>query len=175
MQQKTHATISALYSSVGRKVLGLILKRNGGDLKIAEQILQDTFIAAYKSFDTFEAKSSYFTWLCKISLNKLADYYRDQVNRNSKTFIPTLDQLNNFIDPSISSEERMSLEELKTRVNKSLDLLPKQYRNLLHLRYYQELSLNEISIKLDMAPRKLEGKLYRAKKSLAKIFTRVNS
>lgn len=170
MAAKTHALLTALYKTLGRKILATVLKRNGGDLAAAEQVLQDTFIAAYKSFHTFKRKSSYFTWLTRIALNKLADYYRDQVNRRSKTIYPTLKQLSEYPDHSLSYYENLSLLDLKSQVNKCLDLLPPEYRRLLHLKYYEELSNSDICIKLNLSPRKLEGRLYRAKKSLAKIY-----
>lgn len=172
MSSKTHAIIKDLYNSLGRKIVSTLLKRNGGDLQVAEQILQDTFIAAYKSFHTFENKSSYFTWLTRIALNKLADYYRDQVNQRSKVVYPALKQFSNLEDKSLAPIEVMALKELQDKVNASLNLLPKQYRQLLHLKYYQELSNRDICIKLNLSERKLEGKLYRAKKSLAKIVSK---
>ena len=143
----------------------LVLKRNGGDLDIARQVVQDTFVAAYTSFHTFHSKSTYFTWLCRIAINKLADYYRGQVNKNFPLFtnLPTQD---------LSPDERMVLDELRAKVNACLNLLPPEYRRLLHLKYYQELSSREISLKLHLSPRSLEGKLYRAKKLLANLYAK---
>lgn len=158
--------IDLLYRQLGQPVLKFILKRSGGDLEASKQVLQDTFMAALKSFHTFHHKSTYFTWLCKIALNKLADYYRHQVNKESSL---TLD----IPAPQISPEEKLALDELRTQVNNCLDLLPPEYRRLLHLKYYQELSTREICVKLDLSPRSLEGKLYRAKKALAKIYAKV--
>ncbi len=142
----------------------LLLKRNGGDMEVADQVLQDTFIAAYKSFHTFHNKSTYFTWLCRIALNKMADYYRAQVNKNSSLSL-------DIPAPLISPEEKMALDELRAQVNACLNLLTPEYRRLLHLKYYEELSNKEISIRLNLSERKLEGRLYRAKKSLAAIIT----
>lgn len=161
--------ISKLYKQLGRPILKFLLKRNGGDLQAAEQVLQDTFVAAYKSFHTFHHKSTYFTWLCRIAINKSADYYRQQVHERSHIVLPALDELTNIFSPEISPEEQLSLQELKSQVNKSLDLLPPEYRRLLHLKYYERLSTREICVKLNISPRSLEGKLYRAKKSLARI------
>ena len=141
----------------------LVLKRNGGNLDVARQVVQDTFVAAYTSFHTFHSKSTYFTWLCRIALNKLADYYRGQVNKNFQLPI-------NLPAPGISPEEKMALDDLRAKVNSCLNLLPPEYRRLLHLKYYQELSAKEICLKLDLSPRSLEGKLYRAKKLLAGIY-----
>jgi len=175
MAAKTHALFDLLYRQLGRKILGLLLKRNGGDLAAAEAVVQDTFIAAYKSFHTFNNKSSYFTWLCRIALNKMADYYRDQANKKSKTIVPTLHGLSQILSPEISLEEQLMLEDLKTKVNNCLDLLPSEYRKLLQLKYYADLSNQQICLKLDLTERKLEGKLYRAKKALAKAYERSNS
>jgi RNA polymerase sigma-70 factor, ECF subfamily len=160
--------ISEIYHHLNQQILKFILKRNGGDLESAEAVLQDTFIAAHKSFQTFKHKSSYFTWLCKISLNKLADYYREQIHRRSKIIVPSLNQINSLFDPGLSPEEKLSLDELRRSVNLCLDLLPPQYRRLLHFKYYQQLSGKEICLILQLTPRQLEGKLYRARHALAK-------
>ena len=171
---KTHLLLNYLYRVFGQRVLKLLLKRNGGDLQVAEQVLQDTFVSAYTSFHTFHNKSTYFTWMCKIALNKLADYYREQVSRRSRFVVPALEQLNSVLDPTASAEEQLVLDELRTDVNKCLDLLPPEYRRLLHLKYYQQLSNREISLRLHLSPRKLEGRLYRARHRLAAVITAVS-
>ena len=170
MQKKAAFALDILYRTLAHKVLKFILKRSGGDMEAAETVLQDTFIAVFTSFHTFHRKSTYFTWICKIALNKLADYYRHQVHYRSRIVIPTIEQFNALVDPGISVEEQLSLAELKSKVNACLDLLPADYRRLLHLKFYEELSTRDISLKLDLTPRSTEGKLYRAKKALAKIY-----
>lgn len=141
---------------------------------MAESVVQDTLIAAFKSFHTFHNKSKYFTWLCKIALNKLRDYYREQVHYRSKIVIPAIDSFNQIIDPKISAEEQLSLEELKQSVNSCLDSIPPDYRQLLHLRYYKELSTKEIGSLLKLSPRQIEGRLRRARLSLAKVVSTIH-
>ena len=160
MEDKTH---------VSQKVLRFLLKRSRNP-EVAREVLQETWVAALKSYHTFKHKSSYFTWLSKIALNKLSDYYRDQVNKRSKIIIPSIEIFNKIVDPKTSIEEKMVLDELKEKVNRCLNLLPKQYRQLLQLRYYEQLVSREISLKLKIPVRSLEGKLYRAKKLLAKTY-----
>ncbi|TSC88150.1 MAG: RNA polymerase [Microgenomates group bacterium Gr01-1014_16] len=145
------------------KLLLFLLKRTGGNFEVAQEVVQNTFLAAIKSFHTFHSKSTFFTWICKISLNKLADYYRGQVN--PKFQLPL-----DLPAPGLTPEEQTSLNDLRTQVNRCLNLLPPRYRQLLHLKYYQELSTKEICLKLDLSPRSLEGKLYRAKKLLASVY-----
>lgn len=163
MEEKTH---------VSEKVLRFLLQRSRNP-EVAREVLQETWVAALKSYRTFAHKSSYFTWVCKIALNKLSDYYRDQVNRKSKIIIPSIEAFNRIVDPSTSIEERMVLNELKLKVNKCMDLLPSHYRQLLQLRYYEQLASREIGLKLKIPIRSLECKLYRAKKLLAKIYAKI--
>jgi len=138
---------------------------------MAQTVVQDTFVAAFKSFHTFRYKSSYFTWLCKIALNKMTDYYRHQVNYRSRYVVPTLTQLNSLADPGLNPEEKASLQSLCRSVNSCLDMLPSQYRRLLHLKYYRELSSKEIQVMLDLTPRQLEGRLRRARVALARVIS----
>lgn len=51
--------------------------------ELAEDLVQETFLAAYKSFESFEGNSSTKTWLTSILNNKIIDYYRQK----SKTFV----------------------------------------------------------------------------------------
>jgi len=146
-----------------RKLMLFLLKRTGGNYEVAQEVLQNTFLSAIKSFHTFHSKSTFFTWMCRISLNKLADYYRGQVN--PKFRLPL-----DIPAPGLTPEEQTSLNDLRAHVNKCLNLLPPRYRQLLQLKYYQELSSREISLKLHLSSRSLEGKLYRAKKLLAGIY-----
>ncbi len=163
-------TFDFLYRSLGRRILYFILKRTGGNMEIADQVVQDTFVAAFKSYRTFAHKSTYFTWLCKISLSKLADYYRQQINAHSRLVAPALDELNSLVDPQISVEEKITLDELRSQVNNCLNLLPERYRRLLHLKYYLDLSNKEICVRLNLTQRQLEGKLYRAKQAFVRVF-----
>ena len=153
-------------------VLRFLLKRTGGDMEVAQEVLQETWVAALRSYKTFRHKSSYFTWLCKISLNKLADYYRGQIRHRSHFLVPVVAKFNQIFDPSLSLEEKLVLDELRTKVNRCLDLLPVEYKQLLQLRYYEELSSRQISLRLKISARSLEGKLYRAKKLLARLYAK---
>lgn len=175
MSPKTHdpttasALTSFLYRTLGKQILKFVLKRNGGDMEAAEQVVQDTFVAAFRSFHTFQSKSTYFTWLCRIALNKLADYYRDQVNSRSRLVVPAARQLEELLSPELAPEEKMAIDELRANMSRCMNLLPAEYRRLLHLKYYQQLSSKEICVQLNVSPRQLEGKLYRARHSLAKV------
>lgn len=159
-----------VYQKLALPLTKFIIKAVGGKEEVVDDVLSETFVAAWKGWNTFKHKSSYFTWLCKISLNKIADYYRDQVNRNSGIIVPLFGNLDIPDSKTLSPEEKMSLQELRASVNNCLNLLPWEKRRLLWLKYWQDLSTREVAKILKISERAVEGKLYRARHAFAKIW-----
>lgn len=164
----------SLYKKFFSPLTRFVFKKIGSDPENADIIVSETFEAAWKGYKTFKHKSSFFTWLCRIALNKIADYYRDQINRRSRLVVPTLKKLSQIESKDIPIEEKIALDELKQKVNQVLNLLPEDKRKLLQYKFYRDLSYKEISIIMKISPRAVEGKLYRAKKAFAKLFNLTN-
>ncbi len=158
-----------LYKKYMSPLTRFVFKKIGSDPEAAEIIISETFEAAWKGYKTFQNKSSFFTWLCRIALNKIADYYRDQINRRSHLVVPTLKQLSQIESKDIAPIEKIALDEIRSKVNDVLNLLPEEKRKLLQYKYYRDLSYKEISLELKISPRAVEGKIYRAKKAFAKL------
>jgi RNA polymerase sigma-70 factor (ECF subfamily) len=160
-----------LYKQFVSPLTRFVFKKIGSDPENADIIVSETFEAAWKGYKTFKHKSSFFTWLCRIALNKIADYYRDQINKRSHLVVPTLKQLSQIESKDIPIEEKLALNELRSKVNDVLNLLPAEKRKLLQYKFYRDLSYKEISIIMKISPRAVEGKIYRAKKAFAKLFS----
>lgn len=160
-----------LYRQFLSPLTRFVFKKIGSDPENAELIVSETFEAAWKGYKTFKHKSSFFTWLCRIALNKIADYYHDQINRRSHLVVPTLKKLSQIESKDIPIEEKLALDELRHKVNEVLNLLPDDKRRLLQYKFYRDLSYKEISIIMKISPRAVEGKIYRAKKAFAKLFS----
>ena len=160
----------SLYKQYVSPLTRFVFKKIGSDPETADVIVLETFEAAWKGYKSFKNKSSFFTWLCRIALNKIADYYKDQINRRSHIVVPTLKQLSQIESKDIAIDEKIALDELRNKVNQVLDLLPPEKRKLLQYRYWKDMSYKEISIVLHISPRAVEGKLYRAKKAFGLLF-----
>jgi RNA polymerase sigma-70 factor (ECF subfamily) len=161
---------NSLYKKYFSPLTRFVFKKIGSNPDIAEVVIAETFEAAWVGYKTFKHKSSFFTWLCRIALNKIADYYKDQINRRSHIVVPTLKQLSQIESKDVAIDEKMALDELRQNVNKTLGLLPQNIRQLLWLKYWRDLSHKEISIILKITPRAVEGRLYRAKKMFSLFF-----
>lgn len=148
-----------------------LVKRMGGNQAAAEEVFSQTILSALKSWHTFENKSSFFTWICRIGLNKMADYYRTQIHENSILVAPTLEDIASYKSQDLSMEEKYALDELRMAIRDALSSLSPEQRKLLHLRYWKDQTISTIAKTLNTSERSVEGKIYRAKLALKKVLS----
>lgn len=163
-------SFSKAYRLFALPLTKFIVSRLHGDQQAIEEVFAATVEAAWKGHQTFRSKSTYYTWLCRIALNKIADYYRYKINRRSGIIAPLFDSLAAMESINPTPEEQLALLELKSALLDCLDLLPPKTRQLLHLRFWKELTVKEIAATLGLSERAVEGQLYRAKKQFRKTF-----
>ena len=112
----------------------------------ASDIVQEVFISAYSSYDSFEGKSNPLTWLNKILLNKISDFYRAKYrNPQSISLNHFFDESGSWIDKSVLNdweydlnEENLSQDNWETFLEDCLELLPDRWKILMKLYYLQE-------------------------------------
>jgi RNA polymerase sigma factor (sigma-70 family) len=161
----------SLYRSVSTPLFKFIAKHLRKDQIAVEEVFEETIVAGWKGYKSFKHKSTYFTWLCRIALNKIADYYHDQVNENSGIIIPLIDSITYVDKKNLSPEESIALKELRASVNNCLNLLPFEKRRLLWFRYWKDYSYDQIGKMMGISERAVEGRLYRAKEEFAKVWS----
>lgn len=164
-----HQSFETVYRKLALPLTKFLVKRTGGNQQAVEEVFSQTIAAAWKGFQTFEHKSSYFTWICRIALNKIADYYREQIHQRSVLVAPTLEEWANIPEQNLGIEEKLALEELCNSVKDCLNLLPYQKRQLLYLRYWKNLSIKKIAQIVGCSERAAEGQIYRAKQEMKRI------
>ena len=126
------------------------------DWSAAEDIVQDTFLKAYKNLDSFRGDSSEKTWLIKIALNGCRDYRRS-------AWFRYIDSRVSIHDLPLSSDPPQSRQaELTTAVMK---LKPK-YMEAVLLYFYEGCSMKEIGQMLNITEAAVSGRLQKAKQKL---------
>ncbi len=159
------------YKKLALPLTKFVMKRIGANKDEVDEIVEETFVAAWRGLTTFRHKSSYFTWLCRIALNKIADYYHDQINSRSGIVVPLIEAITQKDEKSLSPEESLALKDLRRSVNDCLNLLPDDKRRLLWFRYWKDMSYIEISKIMGISERAVEGRLYRAKEEFSKVWS----
>ena len=159
-----HQSFEIVYRRLALPVMKFLVKRLGGDQQAAEEVFARTISASWEGWHTFRHKSSYFTWICKIGLNKIADYYRDQVNDNSRWILPVLENLADADPNKLTPLEKLELAELRASLRECLNLLPDDKRQLLQFRYWRELSIKQIVALTGSSAKGGRGNNFRAQK-----------
>ncbi|MRX74233.1 sigma-70 family RNA polymerase sigma factor [Bacillus lacus] len=128
------------------------------DMKMAEDIVQDVFIKCYNNIATFQGKSSYKTWIYRITINHCKDVMRKRFFLN---FHPFKEEQ---LLPTFETPESILLKkDNHTLVTKTLLELPKKYREVLYLYYYEELKITEISEVTQLNAETVKTRLRRGK------------
>jgi RNA polymerase sigma-70 factor (ECF subfamily) len=161
--------MAELYDRYFDRVYSLVFNQVDRNRDVAEDIVQETFLAALKSAKGFKGRSSAYTWLCSIAYHKVADHYRRQ-SRERKRMVSgvDVDTIDVSENPGRQPQPDSLIESAETRqvVNEALAKLPWDYRQVLILKYVEELSVQEISQIMDRSPKSVEGLLTRSRKAL---------
>ena len=173
MLQRLHGgdrtAMAELYDRYFDRLYSLVFNQVDRNRDIAEDIVQETFLAALKSAKGFKGRSSAYTWLCSIAYHKVADHYRRQ-SRERKRMVSGIDvdTVDDVENPGRQPQPDSLIESAETRqvVNEALAKLPWDYRQVLILKYVEEMSVLEISQIMDRSPKSIEGLLTRSRKAL---------
>lgn len=142
------------------------LKRTA-NRELAEEISIRTFARAFDRIETFDDRYEFKTWLSTISKNIHNDLIRNENKKSSlKTISIDEDHSTIKMDSHPSPEEILiSNQSLEATLNK-IKSLKEDYRKILQLRFFEDLSYKEISQKIDQPINTVKVKLLRAKNLL---------
>jgi len=154
--------IEKLYNAYADRLYSFVFNRVGKDQKAAEDIVQETFLAALKSAGRFGGRSKIFTWLCSIACHKISDFYRryKQVESIHSVDVEQI-QSDSTQEPGIAGSKETSLV-----VEQALSSLALDYQYVLTLKYIEDMSVKEISQIMGRSVKSVEGLLSRARREL---------
>jgi len=153
-----------------------LAERMLGDHALAQDAVQDAFINAFRSLDSFEGRSSLKTWLHRITVNACLTKMRQSKQRAEQDideYLPKFDQLDCRIEAPwkqlLSVEDIMHSDHLRDLVNSKIFTLPEQYRNVLLLRDIEGYDTSEVADLLDISDSNVKVRLHRARSALKKL------
>ncbi|MBK5212904.1 MAG: sigma-70 family RNA polymerase sigma factor [Flavobacteriaceae bacterium] len=153
------------------EVYGFQLKRVRNEYE-AEDIAIETFAKAFDKIETFDEGYNFSTWLITISKNIQIDQTR---KKNASIYTNTTDtsneQIQKIVDHSPTPEDKLIREQNLAELLQYIKQLKPHYQDVINLRYFQEMSYNEISERLEEPLNNVKVRLLRARKLLAEIIT----
>ena len=154
----------AHYAPAGRLIHQVSSDFNAEDV---EEICQETFLTVVKNLQSFQGNCQFQTWLFRIASNKAHDYIQKQRAAKrcggQKTISLQAEDRDGFtIDPpaNIAGPDRALIEiEDAGLITRALEQLGGPCREVIELRYFADLSYEEISAELNLNPKTVSSRL----------------
>jgi RNA polymerase sigma-70 factor (ECF subfamily) len=134
-----------------------------GNLSLAEELMQETFLSVYRSLDSFHEERKLTPWLCGIAKNITCNWLR---SNKGESFNIALDERENFEikdDVNQSPDSILLGCELKDKISLALQTLDEDKRLVFTLKILNQLSYEDISQITGSSIPKLKTDLHRAK------------
>ncbi len=159
LNQMSDDVLVGLYSNGDSKAFDILLDRYKDKLfayirfiirnrELAEDIFQETFVKAIVTLQkgAYSSSGKFGAWLTRIAHNLMIDYFRQERNENSISNDETdYDLFNDTRFSDLTVEDQMVNEQTLIDVRSLVNQLPDNQREVVFMRYYQDLSFKEIA------------------------------
>jgi RNA polymerase sigma factor (sigma-70 family) len=169
-KEKSAVAFETLLKKYRKSVYYLILKmvRNTDD---AEDLTQEAFAKAFKSLDKFDAKFAFSTWLFRIATNNCIDHIRKRRVTTISIDLETENEDGEHLhfdvrDEGLNPNDQLTKKQRQEYLKRAMETLPVKFQHLLELRYFQELSYEEVAVMLALPVGTVKAQLYRARELL---------
>jgi len=135
--------------------------------QITDDLIQETFIKAYKNLNRFDESFPFYPWIRRIAVNTTFNYLKSETLRRHAN-LDDLDEMG--VSPLSEDDPAKNFEhnEMMTRVRQALETLPVEQRAVFSLRTYEEMSYEEIAQTLNISIGTVMSRLNRAREKLKK-------
>lgn len=148
-----------------------VARRFVNDHDEADDIVQEVFIKTYDALKDFRSESGLYTWLYRITVNMSLNVMR---RRRVREFL----QLDDFPgleeSPDQRPDEELERKEHRSLVERAVEKLPEKQRAVFVLRYYEELSYEEIAAVLKTSVGGLKANYFHAIRKIEEYVKRVH-
>ncbi len=148
--------------------------RLGGDRTQTEDVVQDTFLVALESLESYDGRASLHTWLCGIAKNKIRSGRRKRRPMALEDVLLEADAEIDAILARVESEplpeEVLDRRETRDLVGATLSSLPTHYRRALLEKYVEGRSVTDMAAASGKAFKAEESRLHRARLAFARVF-----
>ena len=137
----------------------------------AHDLAQEIFVKVYLALDRYDPKYQFSTWLFRIAQNSAIDALRKKsISEVPLARTSTEDDSSGkereFADDGISPYRALKNKQLSAAIDKAVEQLPSDYRELIQLRHFAELSYEEIASMKKLPLGTVKNKLFRARNLL---------
>lgn len=128
----------------------------------ADDVLQNTFIKVFKNIENFQEKSKLYSWLYRIATNESITFIHKRAKENHIDISEMQHQLISTLD----QDQWFSGDEIQIILQKAIATLPQKQQLVFNMKYFDELTYNEISTILETSIGALKASYFHAVKKI---------
>jgi RNA polymerase sigma-70 factor (ECF subfamily) len=171
--QKAYAELMNRY----REPLFFMLLKMVNNKDDAEDLTVEAFGKAFKSLDQYTAKFAFSTWLFKIATNNCIDFIRKRKMKTTSLDKPYENdegsEMSIEIKSSLPSPDEKAIFKQEYQIMlEAIEKLKPRYKELIKLRFFEELSYEEIAERLDLPLGTVKAQLFRAREFVTIIYNK---
>ena len=170
-QQGDKRAFGLLVEKYNRK-LGRLLSRMIRDQAEVEDVVQETFIKAYRALNNFRGDSAFYTWLYRIGINTAKNYLVSMGRKPQVIAEIEIEDVENFdggdeMRTMETPETELMTKQIAQTVNDTVASLPDELRTAITLRELEGLSYEEIATLMQCPIGTVRSRIFRARETIA--------
>ena len=158
------AAFRVLVDRYGRSVFRLAFRMTANEYD-AEDVVQETFLRAFKQLESYEVRSSFSTWLYRIAANYALDLIRARKRQAGRRVAESSEEENilDTVKTTDPGQDRIYYStQVRQRLDEALKTLSDQERTAFLLRHYEGQSIEEIGAILQIGASATKNSIFRA-------------
>jgi len=128
----------------------------------ADDVLQNTFIKVYRNVANFKEESKLYTWLYRIATNESITFLNKQAKRKNISRGELQDQVIN----NLTSDVYFEGDEIQIALQKAINSLPEKQQQVFRMKYFEDMTYEELSNILDTSVGALKSSYHIASKKI---------
>lgn len=145
-----------------------------GNRAEAEDLAQETFLAAFKSLSTFRSDSKFSTWLYRIATNKCKDWLRVKRPGQGRHDVDADESLDVHLAEERTPELLLSQQQVAMELEQAIQRLPPLYREAFILKHVEGLSYEEMEAIVGVGTDTLKMRVYKGRVQLSRELAALN-
>lgn len=167
------AAFDALFARYRDNITAMLIKftNNSDDV---DDLMQEAFMKAYLKIGLYKPEYDFGGWIYTIARNTFVDFNRSRRNNALNPQNISLESSNTAQALAPTPEEYIINAQQRAQIERYIEMLPADYRQLFELRFIDEYSYEEIAEKLDMKLGTVKTRIFRVRNMMCKLITNNN-
>lgn len=133
----------------------------------ADDVTQEVFIKVHKAIDKFREDAQLYTWIYRIATNECLSF----LNKKKRRFFLPLEDVNKELSNKIDASPNLDGDEIQRKLQKALLTLPDKQRLVFNMKYFDDMTYEEIAVITETSVGALKASYHHATKKIENFLT----